>query len=114
MKLKNFLIVVSDVEKSKAFYCGLFGLKVLRDFGENVILSGGLVLQEKKCFENFAGLSVGMEGNNAELYFEETDLAGFIKRFSESDFAIEFVKRDSDVVIIRDPDGHLIEIREER
>lgn len=114
MKLKNFLIVVSDIEKSKAFFCGLFGLKVLRDFGENVILSGGLVLQEKKCFEEFTGLSVGMRGNSTELYFEENDLAGFLKKLSESDFAVEFIKRDSDVVIIRDPDGHLIEIREER
>ena len=46
MSLRNILIVVSDIEQSKRFYHELFGLQVLRDFGENVILSEGLVLQE--------------------------------------------------------------------
>lgn len=31
MKLKNILIVVSDLEKSKAFYKALFGLEVISD-----------------------------------------------------------------------------------
>ena len=30
MKLKNILIVVKDIEKSKQFYHDLFGLQVLR------------------------------------------------------------------------------------
>lgn len=114
MKLKNFLIVVSDIEKSKVFYHELFGLSVLRDFGENVILSGGLVLQEKKCFEEFADIKVTMGGNGTELYFEEADLKGFLKKLDESDFEVGFVKRENDIVILYDPDGHLIEIREER
>ena len=29
MKLKNFLIVVDDIEKSKKFYNDIFGLKVV-------------------------------------------------------------------------------------
>ena len=41
MSLRNILIVVSDIERSKRFYHELFGLQVLRDFGENVILSEG-------------------------------------------------------------------------
>lgn len=32
MKLKNILIVVNDIEKSKAFYRDLFGLRVVTDF----------------------------------------------------------------------------------
>lgn len=51
MKLKNVLIVVTDIEKSKKFYHDLFGLEVLLDSGENVILTEGLVLQEKKLWE---------------------------------------------------------------
>ena len=47
MILKNILIVVQDIEKSKQFYHDVFGLQVIRDFEENVILSEGLVLQEK-------------------------------------------------------------------
>ena len=46
MKLKNILLVVSDVNRSKEFYKKVFGLDVIRDFGENVMLTEGLVLQE--------------------------------------------------------------------
>ena len=53
MKLKNILFVVNDIEKSKCFYKELFGLYVVADFGENVILSEGLVLQEKKLWQKF-------------------------------------------------------------
>ena len=49
--LKNILIVVSDIEKSKAFYQEYFGLIVKNNFGENVILTEGLVLQEQKIWE---------------------------------------------------------------
>lgn len=47
MKLKNVLIVVKDIERSKKFYRDLFGLEVVLDSGENVILTEGLVLQEE-------------------------------------------------------------------
>ena len=53
MKLKNVLIVVEDIEKSKAFYKELFGLDVVVDFDGNVILTEGLVLQDKKIWEKF-------------------------------------------------------------
>lgn len=48
MKLKNVLIVVKDIEKSKQFYHDLLGLDVVLDNGGNVILTEGLVLQDKK------------------------------------------------------------------
>ena len=44
MKLKNVLLVVSDLECSKRFYKPLFGLEPIRDLGENVILMEGVVL----------------------------------------------------------------------
>ena len=53
MKLKNVLIVVKDIEKSKQFYHNLFGLDVVLDNGGNVILTEGLVLQDKKIWESF-------------------------------------------------------------
>ena len=46
MKLKNILIVVKDIEKSKQFYHDLFGLNVILDNDGNMILTEGLVLQE--------------------------------------------------------------------
>ena len=51
MRLKNFLLVVEDIERAKKFYKELFSLDVLRDFDNNVILTQGLVLQERKSWE---------------------------------------------------------------
>ena len=45
MKLKNFLIVVKDIEKSKKYYHDLFGLEMVVDNDGNMILTDGLVLQ---------------------------------------------------------------------
>ena len=39
MKLKNILIVVKDIEKSKRFYHDLFGLDMVLDNNGNMILT---------------------------------------------------------------------------
>ena len=79
MKLKNILIVVDDVERSKNFYCHLFGLRVVTDFGGNVILTEGLVLQERKMWDGLIGESSISGGNDVELYFEENNMDAFFK-----------------------------------
>ena len=53
MRLRNILIVVEDIEKSKKFYHDLFGHDVIHDNEENVILTEGLVIQEKTIWKNF-------------------------------------------------------------
>lgn len=40
MKLKNVLIVVKDIEKSKQFYHDLFGLDMILDYDGNMIEVG--------------------------------------------------------------------------
>ena len=45
MKLKNILIVVKDIEKSRQFYHDLFGIDLVLDNDGNMILTEGLVLQ---------------------------------------------------------------------
>lgn len=55
MKLKNILIVVKDIEKSKQFYYDLFGLTPILDNDGNMILTEGLVLQEESVWKNFIG-----------------------------------------------------------
>ena len=42
MRLKNFLIVVKDIERSKQFYHDLFGLEMILDNDGNMI-SGVIV-----------------------------------------------------------------------
>lgn len=118
MKLKNILFVVDDIEKSKTFYRDLFGLYVVADFGENVILTEGLVLQEKKMWKKFIERNVVVGGNDAELYFEENDIDGFLEKLKKSTFTIEYLNkcREHDwgkrVIRIYDPDRHVIEIGE--
>ena len=53
MKLRNVLIVVSDIEESINFYRDLFGLQVVLNNDGNVIMTEGLVLQDKNIWKDF-------------------------------------------------------------
>ena len=44
MKIKNPMLVVTDMDKSVEFYKKVFGLHVVMDFGANKTLTGGLAL----------------------------------------------------------------------
>lgn len=118
MRLKNILFVVKDIEISKTFYKELFGLEVVTDFGENVVLTEGLVLQERKLWETFLEKEVHVGGNDAELYFEENDIDAFLEKLEKSSFPIEYLNKCKEhdwgqrVIRIYDPDQHVIEIGE--
>ena len=71
MRLRNILIVVKNIEKSKKFYHDLFGLDIILDNDGNVILTEGLVLQDEKVWKDVTGKEVVPENNSCELYFEE-------------------------------------------
>lgn len=58
MRLKNFLIAVTDVERAKFFYKELFGLDAILDNGRNLILAEGLVLQDRALWEETTGQKV--------------------------------------------------------
>ena len=74
MKLRNILIVVKNIEKSKRFYHDLFGLDVILDNDGNVILTEGLVLQDEEIWKTSLGKKIIPENNSCELYFEEKDI----------------------------------------
>ena len=117
MRLKNFLIVVSDIEKSKKFYKELFGLEVTLDGEKNVILNGGLVLQERKTWEEALNKSVVSENNASLLYFEEHDIEGFVEKLETYSEPINFATPLTElpwgqkVLRFYDLDGNLIEVR---
>ena len=117
MRLKNFLIVVSDIEKSKKFYKELFGMEVVLDGDENVILTDGLVLQEKSVWEQAIGNEVNAKNNAVELYFEESDIESFVKKLEAHGEPLKYVNPlmelpwGQKVVRFYDLDGHLIEVR---
>ena len=91
MKLKNIVIVVKDIEKSKQFYKELFGLDVILDQEGNVILTEGLVLQEVKVWEQTIGQDVVWKNHASELYFEETDLDLFLEKLQQYEQNIQYV-----------------------
>lgn len=53
MRLRNVLIVVKDIERSKQFYHDLFGLEPILDNDGNLILTEGLVLQDERIWKDF-------------------------------------------------------------
>ncbi|MDO4475491.1 MAG: VOC family protein [Lachnospiraceae bacterium] len=116
MKLRNVLIVVNDMDRAIRFYKELFGLQVILDQDGNVILSEGLVLQDAKIWKSFLGQELLPKNNMTELYFEEADIEGFVRKLEESEFEIEYVNRlmthswGQKVVRFYDPDGNLIEV----
>ena len=118
MRLKNILLVVENIEKSIAFYKELFGLQVLKDFDGNVILTEGLVLQERQLWEEFVDKEVILGGNAMELYFEDNDLDAFAEKLDSSPYEIQYVNRLMEhdwgqrVIRFYDPDMHLIEVGE--
>lgn len=74
MRLKNVLIVVKDIEKSRKFYHDLFGIDLVLDNAGNMILTEGLVLQDEKIWKSFLGRDILPQNNACELYFEEQDI----------------------------------------
>lgn len=116
MKLKNVLIVVNDIGKSKAFYKELFGLDVVLDSDGNMILTEGLVLQDASIWKSFLDRDIIPKNNAAELYFEEPDIEGFAKKLDEYRPPIQYVNRlmehsrGQKVIRFYDPDGNLIEV----
>ena len=116
MRLKNVLIVVNDIEKSKRFYEDLFGLDVILDNDGNVILTEGLVLQDAKIWKEFIRKDIVVQNNATELYFEEKDIEAFAKKLEAYEEPIVYVNRlmehswGQKVIRFYDLDGNLIEV----
>ena len=116
MRLKNILIVVKDIEKSKQFYHDVFGLNMVLDNDGNMILTEGLVLQDEKIWKNFLGKDIIPENNSCELYFEESDIEAFVEKLERLYPSIQYVNRlmehswGQKVVRFYDLDGNLIEV----
>lgn len=118
MKYTSTLIAVKDMEKSKRFYHDVLGLDMVSDFGANVVLDGGIALQTIESWQGFLENREVVFSNNAgELYFEETDMEGFLEHLKG--FPVSYVHAPMEhrwgqrVVRFYDPDGHIIEVGED-
>ncbi len=116
MKLKNILIVVKDIEKSKQFYHDLFGLNMILDNDGNMILTEGLVLQDEKIWNHFLKKDIIPKSNSCELYFEEQNIEAFIEKLERLYPSVQYVNRlithswGQKVIRFYDLDGNLIEV----
>ena len=116
MRLKNVLIVVEDMERSRRFYKELFGLDLVLDNDGNMILTEGLVLQDRAIWERFIGKGVQPRNNACELYFEDPDLEAFVDKLEAYYPEVVYVnwlmrhRWGQKVVRFYDPDGNLIEV----
>ena len=116
MKLKNILIVVKDIEKSRKFYHDLFGIDLVIDNDGNMILTEGLVLQDEKIWKRFLDRDIVPKSNSCELYFEEQDIESFIEKLERLYPSIEYVNPlmthswGQRVIRFYDLDGNLIEV----
>ena len=116
MKLKNVLIVVKDIEKSRKFYHDLFGIDLVLDNDGNMILTEGLVLQDEKIWKSFLDRDIVPKSNSCELYFEEQDIESFVEKLERLYPEIEYVNHlmthswGQRVIRFYDLDGNLIEV----
>ena len=116
MRLKNILIVVKDIEKSRKFYHDLFGIDLMLDNDGNMILTEGLVLQDEKIWKSFLNRDIVPKSNSCELYFEEQDIESFVEKLERLYPTIEYVNRlmthswGQRVIRFYDLDGNLIEV----
>jgi catechol 2,3-dioxygenase-like lactoylglutathione lyase family enzyme len=118
MRLKNVLIVVEDIKRSQKFYQELFGLRTIADFDGNMVLTEGLVLQERGVWEDLIQRGIVPGDGDMELYFEENDLDGFLEKLEAYPEQVRVFQKPVEhawgqrVVRIYDPDGHVIEVGE--
>ncbi|KAF5088008.1 Glyoxalase-like domain protein [anaerobic digester metagenome] len=120
MKFEAPMLVVDDINHSRAFYCDVFGLEVVMDFGENITFNAGFSLQDKALWAKFIHRDekeIVYRGNDMELYFEEENLDEFLahlKNFPEIEYLhdVEEAAWGQRSIRFYDPDYHIIEVGE--
>ncbi len=101
---------------AKKFYHDLFGLEMILDNCGNMILTEGLVLQDEAIWSEFLNRKVTLGHCASELYFEESDLPGFVEKLERLYPSIQYVNRLTEyewgkcMVRFFDLDGNLIEV----
>ena len=105
MEYRGPMLVVKDMERSKAFYRKFLEVDIVSDFGENVTFNGGL------------SESFNYQKNTVEFYFETKDFDGFIERTKEEelDFLRDIATMEwgQKVACFYDPDKHVIQVGED-
>ncbi len=117
MKFVSPLIVVRDMEASKAFYQTVLGQKVTLDLGGNVALEGVALQVDYPGLVGVGDFPIAHKPNDHELYFEEENFDAFLAHLAQC-ADIDYLHPAKEypwgqrVVRFYDPDGHIIEVGE--
>jgi catechol 2,3-dioxygenase-like lactoylglutathione lyase family enzyme len=117
MKYYSALIIVEDIERSKAFYTKIMGQKILHDFGKNVIFEAGFTIWElQPTHIIYQKLNTSKGSNRCELYFEDENIDWVyeILKQAEVRFFHGIIEEDWGQRTLRffDYDEHLVEVGE--
>lgn len=86
MRYKNTVLIVQDLDRSKAFYRHILDLKVLLDFHGRVTLSSGIVLESYEIWKDLIHKDdndIVLLNHASELYFEIDDIDAFMIKLNE-------------------------------
>jgi lactoylglutathione lyase len=118
------VLVVTDLDRSLSFYCDVLGLPLGHRSGSYAQLDTGrtrVSLYERSAMSATLGFSIGAPSPNApafELGFKVDDVDRSFASLVESGAAPVTPPTDRDwgqrTAYVRDPDGHLIELAEDR
>ena len=95
----------------------LFGLRVITRMEGNVIMSEGLVLQDVDVWYDSTKIPTTPHNNMTELYFEDNDIEGIIKKLESGKYVVSYVTELTELeggqklMRFYDPSGNLIEVR---
>ncbi len=117
MKLHSIVLFVKDIEKSKEFYTKILNHSIVHDFGNNVILSGGIsIWQIQQSHIISQKLETVSNSNRFELYFEAESIDEISLKLEQNSVTllhpIQTEPWGQRTIRFFDPDSHLIEIGE--
>lgn len=118
MKHVDTIVLVENIETSKAFYMEIMGLEILHDWVNMVVFKERFSIHIAKALlpENLTKefIHPGKQGlNNTIIYFEAEDLEAEYKRLME--LGVKFVHGIVElpwqkIFRVYDPDNHILEI----
>ena len=120
MEFKDTMLVVKNMEKTKAFYTSVMGLAIRGEMGGvNVSFEGGLAAQTEASWAQFTntapeGFQYG--GHDVELYFETKEYDAFVAKAKAAGAEVvseSVMPYGQKVIRIYDPDKHIVEVGED-
>lgn len=114
------LILVDDINRSRAFYEQILGQTVKFDFGEDVQFEGDFSIHLREHYQSLLGgadaYPVTRKANWGEFYFETDEIEAIEQRLRQAGVEVIHPVREQPwgerVLRVYDPDGHILEIGE--